>query len=205
MNIVFTVIYLLAALIVVTGFYIQSNKYLRSMVMTQAFQSLLIAIIAILLGFELKQYTFFILAILVILLRSFLVTYFLAAKIPKNKKLFIRIKVTNHLLSSCGSCIHCNFHIYSLFNIFYSYSFTHISREQYYPISSLIVLPGAFYYCLQEENYCTDTGLYRGGKFTDTHGYLYSSCSHNNREQRISGCTYTGCDFFNNQHRENRA
>ncbi|HII81822.1 MAG TPA: hypothetical protein HA269_00760, partial [Ferroplasma sp.] len=77
MKIIFTVIYLLAALIVITGFYIQVNKYLRSMVMTQALQSFIIALIAFLLGIALRQYTFFILGALVILLRTVLVTYFL--------------------------------------------------------------------------------------------------------------------------------
>ncbi len=135
MNIVFTIIYLLAALIVVTGFYIQSNKYLRSMVMTQAFQSLLIAIIAIFLGFELKQYTFFILAVLVILLRSVLVTYFLAEKIPKNKNYLYesRLPTTYYLLVDLA------FIVISIF-IVYSISFIHIV-SRIFPASNIILFP----------------------------------------------------------------
>ena len=135
MNIVFTIIYLIAALIVVTGFYIQSNKYLRSMVMTQAFQSFLIALIAILLGIELKQYTFFILAVLVILLRSFLVTYFLAAKIPKNKNYLYESKLptTYYLLVDLA------FIVVSIF-IVYSISFIHIV-SRIFPESNIILFP----------------------------------------------------------------
>ena len=135
MNMVFTVIYLLAALIVVTGFYIQSNKYLRSMVMTQAFQSFLIAVIAILLGIELKQYTFFILALLVILLRTVLVTYFLAGKIPKNKNYLYesRLPTTYYLLVDLA------FIVISIF-IVYSISFIHIV-SRIFPESNIILFP----------------------------------------------------------------
>ncbi len=54
MNIIYTLIYLISAVLVITGFYIQGNKYLRSMVLTLAFQSLIIAIIAFMLGMMLK-------------------------------------------------------------------------------------------------------------------------------------------------------
>ena len=116
MNIVYTFIYLLAALIVVTGFYIQSNKYLRSMVLTQAFQSFIIALIAFLLGIVLRQYTFFILGALVILLRTILVTYFLASKIPKNKNYLYESKLptTYYLLVDLAFIVISIFIVYSI-------------------------------------------------------------------------------------------
>jgi hydrogenase-4 component E len=135
MNIIYTVIYLLSALIVVTGFYIQANKYLRSMVMTQALQSFIIALIAFLLGIALDQYTFFILGILVILLRTVLVTYFIIWKIPKNKSYLYESKLptTYYLL------IDLAFIVISIF-IVYSISFIHIVSH-IFPDSDIILFP----------------------------------------------------------------
>lgn len=135
MNIIYTVIYLLSALIVVTGFYIQANKYLRSMVMTQALQSFIIALIAFLLGIALDQYTFFILGILVILLRTVLVTYFIIWKIPKNKSYLYESKLptTYYLL------IDMAFIVISIF-IVYSISFIHIVSH-IFPDSDIILFP----------------------------------------------------------------
>ncbi len=135
MNIIYTFIYLLAALIVVTGFYIQSNKYLRSMVLTQAFQSFIIALIAFLLGIALKQYTFFVLGALVILLRTILVTYFLTSKIPKNKNYLYESKLptTYYLLVDLA------FIVISIF-IVYSISFIHI-KSHIFPDSNIILFP----------------------------------------------------------------
>lgn len=135
MNIIYTIIYLIAALIVVTGFYIQGNKYIRSMALTQSFQSFLIAIISFMLGFVLKDYTFFILGILVILLRAFLVTYFLINKIPKNKSYLYESKLsTSYLL-----IMDLIFIIVSIF-IVYSISFIHIKTVTF-PVSNIILFP----------------------------------------------------------------
>jgi Hydrogenase 4 membrane component (E) len=160
MNIIYTIIYLLSALIVVTGFYIQSNKYLRSMVLTQAFQSFIIALIAFLLGIALKQYTFFILGALVILLRVVLVTYFLTAKIPKNKNYLYesRLPTTYYLLVDLA------FIVVSIF-VVYSISFIHI-KSSIFPNSNIILfppspfLPGPFCNNFQEKNCSPDTGIY---------------------------------------------
>ncbi len=135
MNIIYTIIYLIAALIIVTGFYIQGNKYIRSMAITQSFQSFLIAIVSFMLGFALKDYTFFILGILVIILRAFLVTYFLINKIPKNKSYLYESKLSTAYLLIMDLI----FIIVSIF-IVYSISFIHIKTITF-PVSNIILFP----------------------------------------------------------------
>ncbi len=135
MNIIYTIIYLVTALIAVSGFYIQGNKYIRSMAMTQGFQSLLIAIVSFMLGFVLEEYTFFILGVLVIILRVFLVTYFLINKIPKNKSYLYESKLgTTYLL-----IIDLIFIIISIF-IVYSISFVYIKTVTF-PVSNILLFP----------------------------------------------------------------
>ena len=135
MNLIYTIVYLMAALITVTGFYIQVNKYIRSMAMTQGFQSLLIAIVSFMLGFALKEYTFFILGVLVIILRMFLVTYFLINKIPKNKSYIYESKLsTTYLL-----IMDLIFIIVSIF-IVYSISFIYI-KPVTFPVSNILLFP----------------------------------------------------------------
>jgi len=135
MNIIYTIIYLIAALIIVTGFYIQGNKYIRSMAITQSFQSFLIAIVSFMLGFALKDYTFFILGILVIILRAFLVTYFLINKIPKNKSYLYESKLSTAYLLIMDLI----FIIVSIF-IVYSISFIHIKTITF-PVSNILLFP----------------------------------------------------------------
>ncbi len=135
MSIIYTIIYLITALITISGFYIQGNKYIRSMAMTQGFQSLLIAIVSFMLGFVLKEYTFFILGILVIILRMFLVTYFLINKIPKNKSYLYESKISiTYLL-----IMDLIFIIISIF-IVYSISFIYIKTTTF-PVSNILLFP----------------------------------------------------------------
>ncbi|KQB36656.1 MULTISPECIES: hypothetical protein [Acidiplasma] len=135
MNIIYTLIYLISAVLVITGFYIQGNKYLRSMVLTLAFQSLIIAIIAFMLGMMLKNYTFIILGILVIILRVFLVTYFLIKRIPRSLSYVYEPRVsTTYLL-----ILDLIFIIASIF-IVYSISFIKI-KTIIFPIKNIILFP----------------------------------------------------------------
>ncbi|MEM0139294.1 MAG: hypothetical protein QXZ44_01575 [Ferroplasma sp.] len=135
MNIIYDFIYIIAAFVIISGFYIQGNKYLRSMVMTQAIQSSLIAAIAFMLGALLREYTFFILGILVLVLRAFLVSYFLFAKIPKKLGYLYesKLSVTYLLLVDLA------FIVISIF-IVYSVSFIHIVSH-IFPDSNIILFP----------------------------------------------------------------
>ncbi len=77
-----TGIYLMAALVTIDAFYIQGEEFIRSMIRGQLVQSTLIAIISFILGFIDHSLDFFILGILLIFLRGFLISYFLEQKIP---------------------------------------------------------------------------------------------------------------------------
>ncbi len=135
MNFIYDIIYIIAAFIIISGFYIQGNKYLRSMVMTQALQSVLIAVISFILGFILNEYTFYILGALVLILRVILVTYFLLNKIPKRLGYLYesKISVTYMLLVDLA------FIVISIF-IVYSVSFIHIVSH-IFPDSNIILFP----------------------------------------------------------------
>ncbi len=85
MNNIDTVVYLIASIIMITGFYIQGQEFIVSIIRGQSVQSILIAIIAFIMGWEERLYAFFILGVLIIVLRAFLVNYFLEKSVPRKK------------------------------------------------------------------------------------------------------------------------
>ncbi len=85
MNNIDMVVYMIASIIMISGFYIQGQEFIVSMIRGQSVQSTLIAIIAFIIGWEERLYAFFILGVLIIVLRAFLVNYFLEKSVPKEK------------------------------------------------------------------------------------------------------------------------
>jgi len=77
-----TGIYLLAALVTISAFYVQGEEFIRSMIRGQVVQSALIAAISFVIGIIEASVDFFILGILIIILRGFLISYFLEQRIP---------------------------------------------------------------------------------------------------------------------------
>lgn len=82
MTLIQTGIYLIAALVTIVAFYIQGEEFIRSMVRAQVVQSVLIAAISFIIGIIEASVDFFILGILIIILRGFLISYFLERRIP---------------------------------------------------------------------------------------------------------------------------
>lgn len=77
--------YPLTSLILVSAFYMQAQEFVRSMVRGQMIQSLLLGLLAFLLGFAESSFDFIVLGILIVVIRGFLVTYFLEKRIPQEK------------------------------------------------------------------------------------------------------------------------
>lgn len=94
MNNIDTVIYLISSLIAISAFYIQGQEYIVSMIRGQSVQSVLIAVVAFIIGWQERSYDFFILGALVIVLRALLVNYFLQKRIPKQKVYLYERKVS---------------------------------------------------------------------------------------------------------------
>ncbi len=82
MTLIQTEIYLIAALVTIVAFYIQGEEFIRSMVRAQVVQSVLIAAISFIIGIIEASVDFFILGVLIIILRGFLISYFLERRIP---------------------------------------------------------------------------------------------------------------------------
>ncbi len=94
MNSVDTVVYLISSLIAISAFYIQGQEFIVSMIRGQSVQSVLIAVVAFIIGWQERSYDFFILGALIIVLRAFLVNYFLQKRIPKEKVYLYERKVS---------------------------------------------------------------------------------------------------------------
>ncbi|BAB60621.1 hypothetical protein [Thermoplasma volcanium GSS1] len=94
MNNIDTVVYLISSLIAISAFYIQGQEFIASMIRGQSVQSVLIAVVAFIIGWQERSYDFFILGILIIILRAFLVNYFLQKRIPKQKVYLYERKVS---------------------------------------------------------------------------------------------------------------
>lgn len=84
-TIVEVLIYPLSSLILISAFYLQGQEFIRSMVIGQMIQSALLGTLSFVVGYAESSYDFFILGILIIVLRAFLVTFLLARRIPKDK------------------------------------------------------------------------------------------------------------------------
>lgn len=74
-----------SSLILITAFYMQGMEFIRPMIMGQFVQSILIALVAVLMALVTGDYDFIILAALVIVLRGFLVTYFLLKDLKRDQ------------------------------------------------------------------------------------------------------------------------
>jgi|GEM_PF-247405 hydrogenase-4 component E len=93
MNYADSLIYLISSLIAVSAFYIQGQEFIVSMIRGQSVQSVLIAVVAFIIAWEERSYDFIILGALIIILRAFLVNYFLQKRIPKQKSYIYEGKV----------------------------------------------------------------------------------------------------------------
>jgi hydrogenase-4 component E len=93
MNYADSLIYLISSLIAVSAFYIQGQEFIVSMIRGQSVQSVLIAVVAFIIASEERSYDFIILGALIIILRAFLVNYFLQKRIPKQKSYIYEGKV----------------------------------------------------------------------------------------------------------------
>lgn len=75
----------LSSLILITAFYMQGQEFIRPMIRGQLVQSILLAVISLIMGFITGDYDFIILAVLIVVLRGFLITYFLERGIRKDQ------------------------------------------------------------------------------------------------------------------------
>lgn len=75
----------LSSLILITAFYMQGQEFIRPMIRGQLIQSILLAAISVLMGIITGDVDFIILAALLLVLRGFLVTYFLEKGIKKSQ------------------------------------------------------------------------------------------------------------------------
>ncbi len=94
MNDIDTVVYLISSFIAISAFYIQGQEFIVSMIRGQSVQSILIAVVAFIIGWQERSYVFFILGALIIILRAFLVNYFLEKRIPRRKLYLYERKVS---------------------------------------------------------------------------------------------------------------
>lgn len=75
----------ISALILISAFYMQGQEFIRPMIRGQLVQSILLAVITALMGFITGDVDFIILSALIIVLRGFLITYFLEKGIKKDQ------------------------------------------------------------------------------------------------------------------------
>jgi len=68
---------LISASIIVSALYIQGQAYFKPTIYAQAIQSALISVLAFYLGFALNLIDYVILGVTIVVLRSFIITYFL--------------------------------------------------------------------------------------------------------------------------------
>lgn len=76
----------ISSLILVTAFYMQGQEFIRPMIRGQLVQSLLLAVVSFIMGVISNDVDFFILALLIVILRGFLITYFLEKGLRKDQK-----------------------------------------------------------------------------------------------------------------------
>ncbi|AKA47937.1 hypothetical protein IX51_01240 [uncultured archaeon] len=78
-------IYPISSFILISAFYLQAQEFVRSMVIGQMIQSALLGFLSFVIGFAESDYDFFILGVLIVVLRAFLVTYMLERRVPREK------------------------------------------------------------------------------------------------------------------------
>ena len=116
MNALENIVFLSAALATVSGFYIQAQEYIRSMVRGQFVQAILIATTIFVLAFVESSIDLVVLGLLVLVLRGYLITELLERRIPgKGSDLKEKdIGIASHLLLDLVFIMIGTFIIYSL-------------------------------------------------------------------------------------------
>ena len=116
MNTLENIVFLSAALATVSGFYIQAQEYIRSMVRGQFVQAILIATTIFVLAFVESSIDLVVLGLLVLVLRGYLITELLERRIPgKGSDLKEKdIGIASHLLLDLVFIMIGTFIIYSL-------------------------------------------------------------------------------------------
>lgn len=75
----------ISSLILITAFYMQGQEFIRPMIRGQLVQSILLAVISVIMGIITGDPDFIILAALIVVLRGFLITFFLERGIRKDQ------------------------------------------------------------------------------------------------------------------------
>ncbi|MEM0158103.1 MAG: hypothetical protein QXV22_04205 [Thermoplasmataceae archaeon] len=144
MNPSVTLVYLISGLIAVSAFYVQGQEFIVSMIRGQSIQSILIAIVAFIIGWSENSYEFYILGVLIIVLRAFLVNYFLQKRIPRQKVYIFEPNVNLSYLF----LVDLVFIVISVF-IIYSLAFSGITLRSFLGSSggsSVLVFPLALFF-----------------------------------------------------------
>lgn len=88
MNVIQSIIFLIASMVAISGFYIQGIEFIIANIRGQSIQSILIASLSFIMGFLERSLDLIILGIMVVILRVILINYFLERTIPKKEKIF---------------------------------------------------------------------------------------------------------------------
>jgi len=86
MNMIQSIIFLIASMVAISGFYIQGIEFIIANIRGQSIQSILIASLSFIMGFLERSLDLIILGIMVVILRVILINYFLERTIPKKRK-----------------------------------------------------------------------------------------------------------------------
>lgn len=131
----------ISSLVLVTAFYMQGMEFISPMIRGQLAQSILIALVALLMGFITGNIDYIILAGLLLVLRGFLVTYFLERDIRVDRRHLHekQVSVTYLFLISLAFVLTSVFIIYSL--VFSSIRIESIQGNQ-----GILVFPLALFF-----------------------------------------------------------
>lgn len=129
----------LSGIVLLTAFYMQGQKFIRPMIRGQLLQSVLIAVISIAMGVIEQNADFYILAILIVILRAFLVTYFLERRIGSRHLHEQNVSIAYMFLFSL---------IFVLISVFILYSavFSTISISSITGIKGILIFPLALFF-----------------------------------------------------------
>lgn len=75
----------ISSLILITAFYMQGQEFIRPMIRGQFVQSILLAVVSVTMWYLTHDIDFIVLAVLIVVLRGFLITYFLEKGIRKDQ------------------------------------------------------------------------------------------------------------------------
>ena len=130
----------LSSLVIITAFYMQGQEFIRPMIRGQMVQSLLIAFISVIMGIIESDYDFFVLAVLIVAIRGFLITIFLERAIGSEKHLHEKnVSVAYMFIVSLIFVLISVFIIYSL--VFSTISITSIEWNR-----GILIFPLALFF-----------------------------------------------------------